>query len=140
MLTTRSLFDDVFRDLEQTSNSVMEPNKQLGTAWHHMKMDLTELEDKYEVTADLPGVNKKDIDIKVDHNILKIHAERKQESEKKEGTSLVTEKRYGLIERNILLPETCDAGSANAAFENGVLTMQFPKKSIDKSGKRIAIK
>ena len=139
MLSTRSYFDDIFRDLEQTTNLFGQERSQ-GTSWHHMKMELTEMPDKYEVTADVPGIDKKDIEVKVDHNVLKIRAERKCESEKKEGTALVTEKRYGSMERNIVLPENCDADHANASFDNGVLKLEFPKRDEEKRSKRITIK
>eukprot|EP00835_Amoeboradix_gromovi_P007148 NODE_1102_length_1159_cov_0.287736.p1 type:complete len:161 gc:universal NODE_1102_length_1159_cov_0.287736:665-183(-) len=140
MLSTRGYFDDIFRDLEQSTNLGPRSMGTVGTSWHHMKMDMVELDNKFEVTADLPGIQKKDVDVKIDNNILSIRAERKQEREKKEGTSLVTEKRYGSMERNIMLPETCDADSANAEFENGVLKLTFPKKETPKSGKQITIK
>eukprot|EP00834_Sanchytrium_tribonematis_P003717 NODE_153_length_15389_cov_1.201439.p16 type:complete len:139 gc:universal NODE_153_length_15389_cov_1.201439:1729-2145(+) len=137
MLSTRSYFDDFFRDIEQ--NNLV--NRGHTTSWHHMKLDVMEKPDKVEVIADLPGVSKQDIDVKLDHNVLKIRAERKEETERADANTIVTERKFGSLERSLLLPESCDAtGAAEASFENGVLKLCFPKKKeTDQGIKKISI-
>ena len=128
MLYLRSQFDDFFRDMEQSNNLLDNSNKQVGSSWHHMKINVVENDKTYEVSADLPGVSKENIHVNLDHNVLRIAAERKYENEKKDNNYLVSEKRYGSIERTIALPEKCDADSVKAKFENGVLNLSFSKK------------
>jgi HSP20 family protein len=83
------------------------------------------------VIADLPGVNKEDINIDVDGNVLSVSAERKQEEEKNEKFHRV-ERSYGKIHRVVRLPDTADLGSVAAAYNDGVLRIVVPKAHTDR--------
>ncbi len=90
-------------------------------------MDLAETEDQLVLRADLPGMERDDIDIEVKDNVLTISGERKAEHEKKgEGFHRI-ERSFGRFSRSLGLPRGVDAKSVTASFENGVLEVRMPK-------------
>jgi HSP20 family protein len=90
-------------------------------------MDLAETEDQLILRADLPGMERGDIDIEVKDNVLTISGERKAEHEKKgEGFHRI-ERSFGRFSRSLGLPRGVDAKSVTASFENGVLEVRMPK-------------
>ncbi len=97
--------------------------------------DVVEEKDKYLVKVELPGLDKKDVDIKVEDNILSISGERKEEKEEKDARYHRIERRYGSFVRSFRLPETVNQNAIEASFKNGVLTVQLPKseKAIPKA-------
>jgi len=90
--------------------------------------DIRETEDKVLVDAELPGVDPKDVDIRVEGNSLIIRGERKHEEEKKGKGWHRVERSFGLFERQLELPEYADATKCEATYKNGVLTIELPKK------------
>ncbi len=82
--------------------------------------------------ADLPDVNEKDLDIRIESNILTIKGERKFEQKVKEDNYLRVERTYGSFSRSFSLPSTVDNGSIKAEYENGVLTVELPKRAESK--------
>ena len=134
LLTTRNYFDEFFRELESQPRSL-----QNTTAWHHLKLEVLELPEGYKVIADVPGVDKKDINIDVENNLLRISGERKQETKHDDANTLVTERMYGSFSRGISLPENCDIQTGVAKHENGVLTLSFNKKYPKTEAKKITI-
>jgi HSP20 family protein len=106
-----------------------------------MRVDVTEIDGMYKVRADLPGVKKDDINIRVDGNIVQIDAEVKQEKDTKDsgGKVLRQERWEGAISRSFSLAQDVDDSKVSAKFEDGVLTLELPKKTSHES-KRIAIK
>jgi len=98
---------------------------------------------KYTVKVDLPGIDKKDIHLKVKDNVLAISAETKSETEKgdKKSGNYYSERYYGRYYREIPLGSNVDEEHINATHENGVLTLELPKKALpEASTKEIAIK
>jgi HSP20 family protein len=98
---------------------------------------------KYSVKVDLPGIDKKDIHIKVKENVLAISAETKNETEKgdKKSGNYYSERYYGRYYREIPLGSNVDEEHINATHENGVLTLELPKKALpEATSKEIAIK
>lgn len=90
-------------------------------------MDLAETEDQLVLRADLPGLERGDIDIEVKDNVLTISGERKAEHERKgEGFHRI-ERSFGRFSRSLGLPRGIDAKSVTANFENGVLEVRMPK-------------
>jgi HSP20 family protein len=90
-------------------------------------MDLVETEDQLVLRADLPGLQREDIDIEVKDNVLTISGERKAEHERKgEGFHRI-ERSFGRFSRSLGLPRGTDTGSVTASFENGVLEVRMPK-------------
>ncbi|HEY0726474.1 MAG TPA: Hsp20/alpha crystallin family protein [Pyrinomonadaceae bacterium] len=82
------------------------------------------------VRADLPGMNKENVKVEINHNVLTLSGERKDEKEEKHEGYYRTERSYGTFYRQIPLPEGTKTETATAEFKNGVLeiTMQAPKK------------
>ncbi len=105
-----------------------------------MRLDVTEVDGFYKVRADLPGVKKEDINIRIDGNTVQIDAEAKQEKEvqENEGKVLRSERWHGSISRSFTLSQEVDENRASAKFADGVLTLDLPKKAIAAS-KRLAI-
>lgn len=92
-----------------------------------MATDVVEENDKFVVTTELPGLKKEDIEISVEGNTLCICAERKQEQEKRGGDYYQAERHYGRCQRNIMLPQSVDAGKVAAQYKDGLLTITIPK-------------
>lgn len=104
-----------------------------------MRIDVTENEKVYAVKAEIPGVQKDDIDVSIDGNLISISAETKRETKRGDNEhELFTERYYGKIYRTVSLPSDVDNTKASAHYENGVLTLELPKKG-NGSARRITI-
>lgn len=94
-----------------------------------VRLDVTENDGAYRVKAEMPGVEKNDIDISINGNQIAISAEVKRESKKKDNErDICTERYYGKVYRSFSLPDEVDSGKASAHYEGGVLTLELPKK------------
>jgi HSP20 family protein len=89
--------------------------------------DVVESNDKFQVLADLPGVEPADLDISIDGRSLVMKAERKHVHETNTDKVHRLERSYGTVERRIQLPKNADLEHAETQFKNGVLTVSFPK-------------
>ena len=105
-----------------------EPN---GRPWVPA-VDIQETENELIVKADVPDVEMKDIDIRMENGTLTIRGERKFEGKKNEGGWHRVERSYGSFERAFSIPETINVEAAKADYKNGVLTVTLPKKEIAK--------
>lgn len=97
----------------------------LSTAW----MPTTEIsyqDGNLVVSADLPGLNEKDVKVEINDDFLVIQGERKVEEQEGDGGVRRTERRYGEFYRAIALPEGADTENARAEFQNGVLRVSIP--------------
>src|SRR6476469_4865338 len=93
------------------------------------RMHISENDQAFEVQADLPGVNKDDVKVAIEHQRVTIEAETKREQEQREGENvLYSERSASKYMRSFVLPVEVDEGSAQARMENGVLTLTLPKK------------
>jgi len=90
-------------------------------------LDVVDLGDKYELTVEMPGVPKENIDIKVTPNVVEISAENKIEAEEKRKNWLRRERSSMNFYRNFMLPEELRTDSADAELKDGVLTLSLPK-------------
>lgn len=104
-------------------------------------IDVRENDGTYSVKVDLPGVKKDDIQVSLDNGILSIKAETKsEEKEEKEGKLIRQERHYGQFLRQLSVGSEVDAAAIKAQFDNGVLTLELPKKQpLPEESKRIAI-
>jgi HSP20 family protein len=104
-------------------------------------VSVAETNDAFEVTAELPGVDEKDINVSLDDNQLVISGEKKMESTKEEKNWHVEERSYGSFYRSMLLPFEPEDGAVEAHFDKGVLrlTIKKPAKAV-KTTKTIHIK
>jgi len=104
-------------------------------------VDVIESEKVYEITAELPGMDEKDIEVKVTDGSLTIKGEKQEEKEEKEKDYYLQERHYGSFERSFELPESVDPDKIEASFKNGVLTVTLPKKAeAQKPAKKIEVK
>jgi HSP20 family protein len=102
-------------------------------------VDMSETDKEVRVTADLPGVDEKDLDISLSDDCLIIKGEKKSEKEEKNGGRYYVERSYGAFERRIALPCEVDADKVKAEYKKGVLTITMPKSAKARSSKKIAI-
>jgi HSP20 family protein len=104
-------------------------------------VDVAEKEKEYEITAELPGLDEKDIDVKVANGVLTIKGEKKEEKEERQKDYYLSERRYGAFHRSFTLPDGVDADQIAATFSKGVLTVKLPKTAQAQSNeKKISIK
>jgi HSP20 family protein len=112
------LFNDVLERTGQESNL---------TAWAP-SVDIYETEHELVVKADLPEVDTKDLDIRVENNILTIRGERKFEKKVNEENYLRVERSYGSFARSFTLANTVNSEAIKADYQDGVLTLSIPKR------------
>ena len=91
-------------------------------------VDIYETEHELVVKADLPDIDPKDLDIRVENNILTIRGERKFEKNVNEENYLRVERSYGSFARSFTLANTVNAEAIKADYQNGVLTLSIPKR------------
>lgn len=95
-----------------------------------IKVDVHEDDGGYTVKAEIPGVRKEDIDVRVDGKMLTISAEVKKDTEqKKDGRVLRSERQFGFASRSLMLGSEVESGRAEARYDNGVLDLRLPKKA-----------
>ena len=105
-----------------------------------LKADVIERENDFQVHVDLPGVNKEDVELTVANGMVHIKAERSQSHEEKSEFSHKIERSYGVTQRSVPIPANAAEDTADATFNNGVLTVQFNKKATAPQSQKLAIK
>jgi len=133
---------DPFAALQKEMNELLEnflgPRADRALGGFSPKVDVAETETEVKVTAELPGMEEKDIDISVDGDMLTIKGEKKTEKEEKKEESYRLERSYGSFRRDILLPSKVQIDKVKATFAKGVLTVMLPKSA--EAAKRHKIK
>lgn len=128
----KSGLPDVFREIEEM-NKRFWPELALRdlTTGEEMewapRLDVTETEKNVEVKAELPGMERKDIDITLDRGLLVIKGEKREEKEEKDRYYHRVERRYGTFCRSVQLPAEVKEEKIEATFKDGVLTVTLPK-------------
>jgi len=90
-------------------------------------VDFAEHDKAYEVTAELPGLDAADIDVRFAHNMLTVSGEKKEEKEEKKRDYYLSERRYGAFQRSFQLPDGIDTDKIEAKFDKGLLKVTLPK-------------
>lgn len=104
-------------------------------------VDIAETAKGYEITAELPGIDEKNVEVKYADGTLTIKGEKKDEKEEKKENYYLSERNFGSFQRSFRVPDGVDAGKVEASFKNGVLTVTLPKTpDAQKKEKRIEIK
>lgn len=112
---------------------------ELAEAAPQIKLDVVEADGNYTVKAEVPGVQKEDIDVRIDGNQVTISAEVKKEEEEKKGNRVVrSERRYGYASRLFTLSSAVDEAKSVAKYQDGILELTLPKKTTT-SSKRLPI-
>lgn len=105
--------------------------EQTLTAWAPA-VDVYETENELVIKADLPQVSEKELDVRVENNMLTIRGERKFEQKVKEENYLRMERAYGSFSRSFSLPNTVNTEAVQAEYKEGVLTVTLPKRAESK--------
>ncbi len=102
-----------------------------------MRIDVSEKDNAYQVKADIPGVKKEDINVRIDGNVVQIDAEvnREKETKGKDDKILRSERYWGSISRTFSLAQDVDDTKVVAKYADGVLTLELPKKASTESKK-----
>lgn len=90
-------------------------------------VDVAEDEKAYHITAELPGLSEKDIEVNLSGDVLTISGEKRDEREEKEKSYHFSERRYGSFRRSFALPQGVERDKVEATFKNGVLSLTLPK-------------
>lgn len=136
-----SFLDDLPDRLRQMieGSLVLEPVQTVG--WMP-PIEIVEKNGSLVVTAELPGLDAKDVDVNVEDDVLTLSGEKREEkSEGEEGSQYyLFERRYGSFRRSFTLPSAVDADGVTANFANGVLTVTLPKSAkVKAKGRKIAV-
>ena len=102
-------------------------------------MNVYETDDTFELTLELPGMKKEDIDISMENNLLTISGERKATREDDGRRYHRVESRFGTFSRTLPLPNNIDEEKIEAEYDNGVLSVNIPKTKTT-AGKKIEVK
>jgi HSP20 family protein len=113
---------EFFRDMK--SGAGMDLTKPFSPL---LSMDIVENEEGYQLMADLPGVDCKDLELSIENNDLVMRAERKHVHEQKTDKLHRFERSYGSVQRRVALPKNADLSNVETQFSNGVLTVTMPK-------------
>jgi HSP20 family protein len=119
------IFDEFSKGLSTPANADWTP-----------RMNVAETEKEYQVSAELPGVAEKDVEVTFHEGLLTVKGSKKEETEQKDKNFHRMEMSYGSFERSVALPEEIDEEAINASFKNGVLTISIPKKPSPKAETR----
>jgi len=102
-------------------------------------IDVEEDDKSIHVKAEIPGIDEKDLDVKIEDNILTLSGEKKEERKEEKKNYIFSERKFGSFSRSISLPEGIKTEKINATFKKGILNIDIPKDET-KEAKKIAIK
>lgn len=139
------LFEDFDRDFWRSPFRrpifAIEPFWRREFTWGAAAVDIVEKENAYEITAELPGMDEKHIEVKLANGGMTIKGEKQEEKEEKKRDYYLHERSFGSFERCFAVPEGVDTDKVEASFKNGVLTVTLPKKpEAIKPEKKIEVK
>jgi len=126
IMVLRDRMNRLFEDL--VSSPKFEESDIIQSTWSPA-VDIYETENELVLTAELPGVEEKDVEIKVEDNTLSLRGERKFEKETREENYHRIERAYGSFYRSFSLPNYVDQEKISAEYENGLLKVHMPKKA-----------
>jgi HSP20 family protein len=124
-----SPMQDRLNRLFRESYNPERPEEALTTTSLAPPVDIYEDEHNITLKIEVPGIDEKDIDVRIEGNTLTVHGERKLEKEEKEENFRRVERHYGSFTRSFTLPGSVDSGQASADYDKGVLKIKLPKKA-----------
>ncbi len=134
----RNRVDRLFHDFRAgfMQSPFFRPLPDIAAFWHRdlgfnvtPAMDIVEKDKAFEVTAELPGLDAKNIDLQLSDGTLTIKGEKQEEKEEKTKDRYVSERRYGSFRRSLQIPDSVDTNRIGANFKSGVLTVTLPKSA-----------
>ena len=106
-----------------------------------LAVDVAEDDKAYTITAELPGIDEKDVDVNITEDVLTLKGEKRAEKEEKDKSHYLCERSYGVFQRSFTLPSDVDANKIDAKFAKGVLTVTLPKNpKAQPSTKKVQVK
>jgi HSP20 family protein len=123
--TLQDRMNRLFRDTYNQSGS----DEALTSSTFAPAVDVYEDEHNVSLKIEVPGIDEKDIDVRIENNTLTVHGERKIEKEEKEENYRRVERHYGAFTRTFTLPTTVDSEKVVANYDKGVLKITLPKKA-----------
>jgi len=102
-------------------------------------IDVEEDDKSIHVKAEIPGIEEKDLDVKIEDNVLTLSGEKKEERKEEKKNYIFSERKFGSFSRSISLPEGIKTDKINATFKKGILNIDIPKDET-KEAKKIEIK
>ena len=124
-----TLQDQMNRLLRESYSSPSGPEEALTTTGFAPPVDIYEDEHNITLKLEVPGIDEKDIDVRIENNTLTVHGERKLEKEEKEENYRRVERQYGSFTRSFMLPSSVDSGQVSANYDRGVLKISLAKKA-----------
>jgi HSP20 family protein len=124
-----SPMQDRLNRLFRESYNPERPEEALTTTSLAPPVDIYEDEHNITLKIEVPGIEEKDIDVRIEGNTLTVHGERKLEKEEKEENFRRVERHYGSFTRSFTLPGSVDPGQVSADYDKGVLKIKLPKKA-----------
>ena len=104
-------------------------------------VEVSDDEKSYEISAELPGVDEKDVSVSLQDHVLTVSGEKKSEREEEKKGYLMSERRYGSFRRSFRVPDDVDENKISAKFDKGVMTISLPKAASAKpKGRQIPVK
>ncbi len=130
------LFDEFFTGFD------LAPFRGFEGTWNAFRpsVDVVETDKEIKVSAELPGLDEKQIDVSLSRDALTIKGEKKEEQEQKGENYYRLERSYGNFQRTIPLPCEVETDDVDATFKNGVLTIKLPKTADDQACKKISVR
>jgi HSP20 family protein len=125
--------------LNRTINDPYTPRTEDAFGAWAPPVDIFEKNDNLVIRAEIPGVQKEDVDVRIENGVLTLHGERKQETDIEDENAYRMERVYGMFTRSFTLPTTVDAAKVTANYKDGVLEVTVPKVETAKP-KKVEIK
>ncbi|MBN2048996.1 MAG: Hsp20/alpha crystallin family protein [Spirochaetales bacterium] len=116
-----SLYEDFDRILDSFFSTTVEGTQRMP------KVDIREREGSYTLEAELPGLSEKEVDVRVEENLLTLSTLRREEEEEKKDRYIMRERSTSEYRRSFVLPKDADSKKIEASFKNGLLTLNIPK-------------
>jgi HSP20 family protein len=126
-----SLFDNFWQDFGS-----FPATPTFAAGMFNPNMDVSEREGHYVITAELPGLSEKDLDISLHNGVLTLRGEKKEEHDERSKGRYLMERTYGAFHRSVTLPGDAVEDGIDATFKNGVLTVQVPRSKEPPPGSR----
>jgi HSP20 family protein len=142
-LTLRREMDQLFDHMLQGFGMPMASSPRVGEAGRSItapRIDVSESDNEFRITADLPGVTPADVSVTLDDDVLTIRGEKKAQREDERQNYHVIERSYGAFQRSLRLPFSAEPGKVQANFEHGVLTVSVPKSAQQQRSQRIEVR
>jgi HSP20 family protein len=158
---TESLLPGLRHEIEDTVASILDSWPRFGSGWHWPefdtlgkielpkrlasarnlpKVDFSEIDDGYELTAELPGMGTDDVECTLSGKMLTVKGEKQEEKEEEKKGYYLKERHYGSFMRNFTLPEDVDAEKIEASVSDGILRVFMPKSEKKQESRKIEVK